>query len=134
MNTDAETIDNTPAVPTTSGTQTVCLAVPLLPGASAVDREEVLSCWRGERSEQHTASRRRHGITRESVWIQSTPAGDVAVVLLEARDIASALLGLATSQEPFDIWFRDHVSAVHGLDLAQGVALPEPVLDYRAGG
>ena len=133
MNTDTETIDS-PAAPTTRAAQTVCLAVPLLPGATAVDREEMLSCWTGERSEQHTASRRRHGITRESVWIQSTPAGDIAVVLMEAGDISTALLGLATSPEPFDVWFRDHVSTVHGLDLAQGVALPEQVLDYRVEG
>lgn len=131
MNTDTETIHSTAT--TGSGAQAVCLAVPLLPGASSVDREEMLSCWSGERSEQHTASRRRHGITRESVWIQPTPAGDLAMVLIEAPDIASALLGLATSREPFDIWFRDHVSAVHGLDLTQGVAHPEQVLDYRGG-
>jgi len=130
VNTKTATIDHTS---TTLRAQTVCLAIPLLPGASSRDRDEMLSCWQGERSEQHTASRRHHGITRESVWIQSTPAGDVAVVLIESPDISKAMLGLATSQEPFDVWFRAHVSAVHGLDLTQGVSLPEPILDYRAG-
>ena len=84
-----------------------------------------------ERRDDHTASRVRHGITRESVWIQSTPNGDVAVVLIESTDLPAALLGLAPSQEPFDVWFRDHLLAVHGIDLAGGMAVPEPVLDFR---
>ncbi|HEY5186751.1 MAG TPA: hypothetical protein VIM19_18040 [Actinomycetes bacterium] len=122
------TIDTTLAA---HATQTVCLAVPLLPGTSSTDREEMLTCWHGERSEEHAASRRRHGVTRESVWIQTTPAGDVAVVLIESADISQALLGLATSQAPFDAWFRNHLHAVHGLDLARGISLPDQILDFR---
>src|SRR3954453_14753781 len=116
---------------TERATQTVCLAVPLLPGTTSADREEMLSCWHGERAEDHAASRRLHGITRESVWIQSSPGGDVAVVLIESPDLAKALLGLATSQTPFDAWFRGHLLAVDGLDLADGMAVPEQILDFR---
>ena len=112
-------------------TQRVCFAAPLRPGTTAQDREEMLACWRGERREDHVDSRRRHGVSREGVWIQSTPAGDLAVILLESTDLASALLGIATSQEPFDIWFRDHLLAVHGMDLSEGMALPEQVLDFE---
>jgi hypothetical protein len=117
---------------TTLDTQTVCFAAPLLPGTTSVDREEMLSCWSGERSEAHTESRHRLGITRESVWIQPTPAGDLALVLIQAVDLGRALHGIATSQEPFDVWFREHLNAVHGLDLAEGMTLPEAVLDYSA--
>jgi len=111
-------------------TQTLCFAAPLLPGTSSSDREEMLSCWHGVRSDDHTASRRRHGISRESVWIQSTPNGDVAVVLIESADLPNALLGLATSDEPFDVWFREHLLTVHGMDLRAGMTLPELVLDF----
>jgi hypothetical protein len=111
-------------------TQTLCFAAPLLPGTSTTDRDEMLSCWQGERREEHVASRRRHGITRESVWIQATPDGDLAVVMIESPDLAAALFGLATSDEPFDVWFREHLRAVHGMDLSAGMALPESVLDF----
>ena len=114
-----------------TATQLVCFAVPLLPGTASVDRAEMLSCWHGERRDQHTASRLRHGVTQEAVWIQGTPAGDVAIVLIESPDVSSALLGIATSQEPFDVWFREHLHAVHGLDLTEGITLPEQVLDFR---
>jgi hypothetical protein len=112
-------------------TQTVCLAVPLLPGTTSTDREEMLSCWHGDRAEEHAASRRRHGITRESVWIQSAGGNDVALVLIESPDIATVMLGLAGSEAPFDAWFRDHLRAVHGLDLADGMAVPEQILDFH---
>jgi hypothetical protein len=125
------TTPTTPALPAT-GTQTVCFAAPLLSGMTGTDREEMLSCWQGERGPAHRASRARHGISREAVWIQSTPSGDVAVVLLESTDLGSALQGLATSDDEFDRWFRSHLLAVHGIDLAAGMALPEMVLDHRA--
>ncbi len=115
----------------TTATQLVCFAAPLLPGTTSTDREEMLSCWHGQRADQHAASRRQHGITHESVWIQDTPTGDVAIVLIESPDLASALLGIATSQEPFDVWFRAHLRTVHGLDLTDGMTLPEQVLDFR---
>ncbi len=116
---------------TTTATQTVAFAAPLIPGTTDADREEMLSCGQGARHDDYVASRRRHGITRESVWIQSTPVGDFAVVMIESPDLSTALHGLATSDEPFDVWFRSHLVTVHGMDLAQGMTLPEQVLDYQ---
>lgn len=113
-------------------TQTVCFALPLLPGTTDTDRTEMLQCWHGDRAAEHRASRARHGITREATWIQPTPGGDVAIVLLESDDLAASLFGVATSDAPFDLWFREHVLTVHGVDLAGGMNLPEPILEYRA--
>lgn len=108
--------------------------LPLLPDRTDDDREAMTSCWNGQRRGAFEASRRRHGITREAVWIQSTPGGDVAVVYLEADDLPAAFKGLASSDEPFDRWFREHVRHVHGISLEDGMTPPEPVMDYRAGG
>ena len=44
--------------------QTICLALPLLPGTTDTERVEMLACWQGERAEGYRASRARHGITR----------------------------------------------------------------------
>jgi hypothetical protein len=43
----------------------------------------------------------------------------VAVVVLEADDIGAAMRTLATSQEPFDTWFREVLEDVHGIDLSE---------------
>jgi hypothetical protein len=58
------------------------------------------SCASGARKAEHEASRVRAGIARESAWIQSTPNGDVAVVVLEAPDIQTAMTNLAASEDP----------------------------------
>ena len=65
------------------------------------------------------------------MWIQSTPDGDLAVVVLESPDIQAAMGALATSDEPFDKWFREHIRDVHGIDLAEESPPPEQVLDFR---
>jgi hypothetical protein len=113
-------------------TQTLAFAVPILPGKTDVDRAAMESCRRGERQADHAASRARAGITRESVWIQSTPDGDVAIVVLESDDIGAAMGTLASSPEPFDAWFRELLVDVHGMDLSESFPPPEQVMDYRA--
>ena len=113
-------------------TQSIAFTVPLLPGMTDVDRTAMHSCWQGDRAADHQASRRGLGITRESVWIQPTSEGDVAVVLLEAEDLGMAFAGVGGSDLPFDVWFRAHCLRVHGIDLAAGFPPPEQILDYRA--
>lgn len=111
--------------------QSIGFIAPLLPGKTETDRSAMISCWRGERNEAYERSRRQLGITREAIFIQSTPNGDVAVVYWEAADIGAALKGLATSEDPFDRWFRDHVREVHGMDVEDGFPPPEQVMDFR---
>jgi hypothetical protein len=86
----------------------------------------------GSRRPPDLVDDQRAGITREAVWIESTPDGDVAVVVVEAPDIEAAMGAMATSDEPFDKWFREHIKNVHGMDLTEGFPPPEQVLDYRA--
>ena len=114
----------------------IAFAAPLLPGKTEIHRLAMESCWRGSRREAYQDARRRAGISKESVWIQSTPSGDLAVVCIEADDIGVALAALGESQEPFDRWFRDHFLEVHGISLDEGFPPPVLVLDFdvdRAG-
>lgn len=110
----------------------VGFTLPLLPGKTETDRAAMTSCWRGERRDAFQESRKRHGITRESVWIQPTAHGDVVVVYMEADDLEAAFKGVASSDEPLDRWFRDHVRDVHGVALEEGFPPPEQILDFRA--
>ena len=111
---------------------TIAFAAPLLPGKTDADREALASCAHGDRQADHKASRERAGITREAVWIQSTPEGDVAVVVIDSPDPEAAMGALATSEDPFDVWFRGHIQDVHGMDMTESAPPPEQVLDYRA--
>ncbi len=112
--------------------QSLGFVFPLLPAMTEVDRSAMTSCWHGERKAAYEDARRRAGITREAVWIQPTPNGDVVVVYTEADDLDAAFKAIATSEDPFDRWFRDHVRQVHGVDLAEGFPPPEQILDFRS--
>jgi|SRR5579884_1495663 len=111
--------------------QSVAFAAPILHGRTDDDREAMRSCVAGERKRAYESSRARHGIRREAVWIQPTPAGDVAVVYLEADDLRAAFSGLGSSQDPFDRWFRDIAREIHGINLEDGFPPPEQLIDYQ---
>ena len=110
--------------------QSVAFAAPLLPGQTEAARVALASCQAGARKEAYQDARRRAGIIREAVWIQPGPGGDVAVVYLEADDLAAAFTILAASAEPFDRWFRGHLRRVHGSTIGDRFTAPELVLDY----
>ncbi len=109
-------------------------AMPLVPGAAETVRsmrEEALGPLRSEYEE----SRRRLGITEERAWIQSTPMGEMVLVYLEAEDPQRALQGMAESQEPFDVWFRQYIQDAHGVDITTEQAPPpESAFEWRAAG
>ncbi|HET7800936.1 MAG TPA: hypothetical protein VFL38_10965 [Humibacillus xanthopallidus] len=108
----------------------IAFATLLPPGRAEVDRLAMESCWRGKRREAYEDARRRAGITKESVWLQATPSGDLAVVYIEADDIGRAMAVIGGSQEPFDQWFRECLQDVHGIALEAGFTAPVPVLDF----
>jgi hypothetical protein len=73
---------------------------------------------RGE--EGYLKSRRRLGVSAESVWLVAKPTGGgVAVVCLEVSDPERALVELAESQAPFDSWYGGAMRKIFGVDLAR---------------
>jgi hypothetical protein len=91
--------------------------VPVLPGKEQADLDWMAEMT-GPRREEYEAAWKQFGVSRHAVWHQDTPDGTAAVVYLEADDIPAAMQGIATSDDPFDQWFRDRVKDVHGIDLA----------------
>ena len=91
----------------------------------SADREEPwrrlmqeLSYARGE--EEYLKSRRRLGVSAESVWLVPKPrGGGVAVVCLEVSDPERVLGELAESQAPFDLWYGGAMRRIFGVDLAR---------------
>lgn len=110
--------------------QCVAFACPLPVGQTDAVRTALASCWTGGRREAYQDARRRAGIVREAVWMQSAPVGDVAVIYVEADDLGHAFTILGTSPEPFDRWFRAHVLQVHGVGLAHELTRPQLALDF----
>ena len=89
------------------------------------------------REEEYVGSRRRLGVSAESVWIAPKPTGGgVAVVYLEASDPERALGELAASEAPFDLWYSGAMRKLFGFDLARlpRAAGCELLFTWRDGG
>ena len=70
--------------------------------------------------EEYLESRRRLGISAESVWlVAKRSGGGTAVVYLEALDPEQALRELAASEAPFDSCYSGGMRKLFGFDLAR---------------
>jgi hypothetical protein len=81
----------------------------------------------GFRQESYEASRQRLGITRERLALVDTAFGATAVTTLEAPDVAQALGQIITSVLPFDVWYREKLQELHGVNLAGYEQFAQPV-------
>jgi hypothetical protein len=107
---------------------------PILPGK--------LEAWRaldaemtGPRAEDHKRSRERMGMNREVASLMQTPQGDFVCLFHEAEDLGTAFRLLATSDDPYDVWFREQLVELHGLtsEMLQGPPPAQLTFDYKAG-
>jgi hypothetical protein len=108
----------------------ISFAAPILPGK--------LEAWRrfqqeslGSRLSEHQASRQRLGITKELAWLQQTPQGDMTIVYFETSRPEQVFQALASSDAPYDVWFRQQVLNIHGLDLTRPQEGPPPELTFQ---
>jgi hypothetical protein len=94
-----------------------CFTVPILPG-----RIELVRKWNQENivdNKEHDEVLKTAGISREQVWIQHLPQGDFVVESYETDNPEKSFKVLATSNKPWAVRFREHLSRAHGLDIAQ---------------
>jgi hypothetical protein len=79
------------------------------------------SCKEEEEEEEYVQSRRRLGISAESVWLLPTKprGGGLAVVYLEADNPEQVLGELAASESPIDSLYSEKMRKLFGLDLAR---------------
>ena len=83
----------------------------------------------GFRREPYEVSRQQLGITRERLALVETTFGSTSVTTLEAPDVAQALGQIISSVLPFDIWYREKLQELHGINLAgyEQFAQPTPL-------
>jgi hypothetical protein len=93
------------------------IAAPILPG-----QFDAWTKWmndlNGSRKEEFRKFNARHGITQHRAWVQTGPDGSKMVIVVVDGPSADGMMPeLATSTDPFDVWFREQVAAVHGFDF-----------------
>jgi Family of unknown function (DUF6176) len=109
-----------------------CLVVPVKHG-----KEQALHDFYREiedaRNEDYDRSERRLGITKEIAFSAKTDGGTVAVIYIESDDFGSAFGQFVQSKDDFDLWFKQQVLDISGLDLNNPpeMELPELLSVYE---
>jgi hypothetical protein len=109
-----------------------CLVVPVKHG-----KEQALHDFYREiedaRNEDYDRSERRLGITKEIAFSAKTDSGTVAVIYIESDDFGSAFGQFVQSKDDFDLWFKQQVLDISGLDLNNPpeMELPELLSVYE---
>lgn len=108
------------------------LVSPILPGRTEICRRFVQEISTG-RGDAYAVSRSQMGIDEERIWIHETVTAATVIILMETASPDHVLHALATSQRPFDCWFRQELLTVSGLDLAEASykLMPELVSSWR---
>jgi hypothetical protein len=102
----------------TANKRTVIAVAPILPGKTEAWRR-FMQEMSGARRQAYQASRRRLGIQAEQAWIRETRRWAIGIIIIETASLAEAMAALATSDDPFDCWFREQLLALQGLDLTR---------------
>ena len=92
--------------------------VPLAPGQAEAWRRwtQELS---GVRKLEFADACRRLGILRVVAWSTEIEHAEVVILYVETSQPEQGFSLLAASQEPFDLWLKQQLSTLHGLDLTQ---------------
>jgi hypothetical protein len=103
-------------------------AAPIIPG-----QKEHWESWIGELTGTRKAEledmNERHGLTAHHAWLQETPDGQhMAVVVYDGPGAETFLREVGASEHGFDVWFRDNVAQIHGMDMKAPPPLPEQFL------
>ena len=94
----------------------ICLALPIVNGQTAAARTFLKQLDTTRRAE-FDESERRIGITKELWYLAALPSGDHLVAYMEAPDFGHALASFVGSRDPFDLWFKEEMRGVTGVDL-----------------
>jgi hypothetical protein len=98
------------------------LVLPLRPGQSEPFRRFVQELQVSRRLDFQAACR-RWGVGSMAIWLAPARPGDLVVAqFVLAADLADAEQRFACSQLPFDLWIKQRVRELHGVDLNTGLA------------
>jgi hypothetical protein len=93
------------------------IAVPIQPGQTDA-WQRALEDLTGPRYDEYRTSRARFGLTSQTTFVQKTPMGDFALIHLTGPDVHASFHAMSTSQDPWDVEWRNLTRGLHGVDFA----------------
>ncbi len=81
---------------------------------------------RTTRAAEAQEARRRYMVGEENWYLEHTPQGDVSLYYVEVADAASYSQSYAMSRDPFDVWQKQMLMDITGLDFNQPPSPEQP--------
>jgi len=103
------------------------IAVPLKPNKASEWKAWIHECL-GPRKEEFAAFNERMELTLHRAWLIGRREGPLVIAVFDGPGADTFLQKLASSEEPFDKWFRKRISECHDFDLSKLNAMPKPEL------
>lgn len=103
--------------------------VPILEGKTEAARAFAAKMMEngGERFSQANTT-----VTKESWFLQQTPMGDFLIVYSQSPDAGQVMRNLAEAQDPLDVWFKEQVLELTGIDCNEPMGdLPEQIAAWE---
>jgi hypothetical protein len=113
------------------GVEQLCLALPVQPGKMQALKEFVQTITESRWAEYEEAQKRYR--VQKAIWcLQSSPHGDQFLAYNEGEDLARLFSEFAVSTNHFDVWFRQNLLEITGVDLSkfEPSRLPALLLKY----
>ncbi len=107
----------------------VALSAPILPGKADEWKNWSRELAEEPRRSDYIAVMKKNGVTRIRVWLQEGWAGPVAIILYEGETPTGFFQEIATSQDPFAVWFRERVKDIHGFDMTEAKGPPSELIN-----
>ncbi len=109
----------------------LALIVPILKG-KVKDVEQLAASLSSSKSEEYGKSQMGLGIEKESWFLASSVQGDYVIVYIASNDVSKSMSKLISSKEPFDLWIKNEVGKITGVDWNNppSMALPKQILRY----
>jgi hypothetical protein len=105
---------------------------PVLPGKRDA-LKTLLTELAGPRYAEYDASSRRFGFAKDTQFVLTTPQGVLLIYYAEAPDIPKSFREWASSQDPFDLWFKQQMKDITGIDFNQPSDMPLPEQLHKYG-
>ncbi len=108
------------------------IVAPILEGKVETWKQWIEEVQRS-RGQELTDLNRRYSLTRHAAWLTETPSGTVVVALHQGPGGEEFMAKLGPSQHEFDVWFKQKILEIHGIDATQPPPGPMPELYLDSG-
>jgi hypothetical protein len=105
----------------------VIMVVPILPGKTEATKK-YFETLKTKKWKQFRQSEENLGIEREEDFLQVTPNGDFITMYVQAKDINAVFEKFAASQSPIDVYLKNQIKKLTGVDMNQPSTEPLPPL------